>query len=63
MPSLIGDIVDGIIERAVTKAVQGLVTKGEITAVQAPVLIAGIMVEVQVAGEMYQASQAKSQGS
>ena len=52
--SLIGDIAETIVRGAVTKAVQGFVAKGEITPVQASALVEGVMVEIQLALEIYE---------
>ncbi len=55
--SLIGDIAEHIVCGAVQKAVQGFVAKGEITPAQGLQLVDGVMVEIQLALEIYQASQ------
>lgn len=57
-----GDVVEGLIKGAVTKAAAGLVAKGEITPAQEPVLVEGVMLEVQIALETYESMQAKSAG-
>jgi hypothetical protein len=57
---LAGEVIEGLIKGAVTKAVQGLAAKGEITPAQEPVLVAGVMIEVQIALETYQSMQAKN---
>lgn len=54
---LFAKIGESILKGAVTKAVNGFVAKGEITAAQAPVLVEGVMLEVQVALEIYDRSQ------
>jgi hypothetical protein len=56
--NLVGEIATGFIKGAVTKAVNGFVAKGEITAAQAPVMVEGTMLEIQVAGEEWQKAQA-----
>lgn len=58
--NLIGDIITSIVKGAVTKSVAGFVTKGDITAAQEPVLVNGIMLEIQIALDVYQQSQAKT---
>lgn len=58
--NLIGDLVTGLIKKSVTKAVDGFVAKGEITAAQAPLLVEGVMLEIQVAVEEWQKSGAKA---
>jgi hypothetical protein len=55
--SLVGDIAETIVRGAVTKAVQGFVAKGEITAAQAAALVDGAMVEIQLALEIYESGQ------
>jgi hypothetical protein len=55
-----GDVIESLIKGAVTKAAKGLVTKGQITAAQEPVLVEGVMLEVKIAFETYQSMQAKS---
>jgi hypothetical protein len=55
--SLIGDIAETIVRGAVTKAVQGFVSKDDITPVQASALVEGVMVEIQLALEIYENGQ------
>jgi|HubBroStandDraft_4_1064222.scaffolds.fasta_scaffold290494_3 hypothetical protein len=55
--SLIGDIAETIVRGAVTKAVQGFVAKDDITPVQASALVEGVMVEIQLALEIYENGQ------
>jgi polyhydroxyalkanoate synthesis regulator phasin len=55
--SLAGDIAETIVRTAATKAVQGFVTKGEITPAQAGELVDGVMVEIQLALEIYENDQ------
>jgi hypothetical protein len=52
--SLVGDIAETIVRGAVTRAVQGFAAKGEITPAQATSLVDGVMVEIQLALEIYQ---------
>jgi len=54
--SLVGDIAETIVRGAVTKAVQGFVAKGELTPPQATQLVDGVMVEIQLALEIYENS-------
>lgn len=56
--SIVGDIITGIVRGAVTKSVAGFVAKGDITAAQEPQLVEGIMLEIQIALDLYQQSQA-----
>ena len=60
--SLVGDIAETVVRGAVTKAVQGLVAKGEITPAQASALVGGVMVEIQLALEIYEHSQTPPTG-
>jgi hypothetical protein len=55
--SLVGDIAETLVRSAVTKAVNGFAAKGEITPAQAAELVDGVMVELQLALEIYAASQ------
>jgi hypothetical protein len=55
--SLVGDIAETLVRGAVTKAVSGFAAKGEITPAQAAELVDGVMVELQLALEIYAASQ------
>jgi hypothetical protein len=55
--SLVGDIVETVIRGAVAKACQGFVTNGEITPAQETQLVNGVMVEIQLALEIYENSQ------
>jgi hypothetical protein len=55
--SLVGDIAEAIVRGAVTKAVQGFAAKGEITPAQAGALVEGVMVEIQLALEIYENSE------
>ena len=55
--SLVGDIAERIVRGAVQKAVQGFVAKGEITPAQGVQLVDGVMVEIALALEIYQARQ------
>lgn len=56
--SLLGDLVDQVVKGAIEKALQGFVDKGELTQSQAGTLTAGIELEIQLALEIYQNSQA-----
>ncbi|HLI66334.1 MAG TPA: hypothetical protein VKU90_08200 [Caulobacteraceae bacterium] len=56
--SLVGDIGEVIVRGAVAKAVQGFVAKGEITPAQGSALVAGVMVELQLALEIYENAHA-----
>lgn len=58
--NLIGGIAENIVKGWVQKAVQGFVAKGYITAAQAPILVEGVMLELQVGLDEYQASQKAS---
>jgi len=60
--SLVGDIAETIVRGAVTKAVQGFVAKGEVTPAQASVLVDGVMVEIQLALEIYESGQKPPRG-
>lgn len=55
--SLVGDIAETIVRSAVQKAVNGFVTKAEITPAQGVQLVDGIMVEIQLGMEIYENSQ------
>jgi hypothetical protein len=57
--SIVGDIINGIVRGAVTKSVAGFVANGDITADQEAVLVEGIMLEIQIALDIYKQSQAK----
>jgi hypothetical protein len=57
----IENVAEGVLKAAVNKAVTGFVGKGYITAAQAPEMEAGIIDEVQVGLEMWQASQARKE--
>ena len=59
---LVGDIAETIVRGAVTKAVEGFVAAGEITPAQATALVDGVMVEIQLALEIYQNRQAPPKG-
>ena len=58
--SLVGDIAESMLRAAVGKAAQRFVAKGDISQTQAAELVDGVMVEIQLALEMYQASQRSS---
>ncbi len=60
--SVVGDIAETIVRAAVTKAVQGFAARGEITPAQATTLVDGVMVEIQLALEIYEHSQALATG-
>lgn len=57
--SVVGDIIEDVVRGAVTKAVSGFVAKGDITAAQEPMLVEGIMLEIQVGLSIWEQSQAK----
>jgi polyhydroxyalkanoate synthesis regulator phasin len=61
--SLVGDIAETIVRDAVTKAVRGFVAKGEITPQQAAPLVDGVMLEIQIALEIYANSQKPAPGA
>lgn len=58
--SLFGNIVEDVVRGAVSKAVQGFVAKGEITQSQAPTLVDGIMLEIQIGLDIYEQGQKKT---
>ena len=58
--SLLGNIVDSVIEGAVKKALAGFVAKKELTPAQAAVIAQATVDELQLALEIYQAGQTKS---
>jgi hypothetical protein len=58
--SLVGDIAESVVRGAVAKAVNGFAAKGELTPAQAAELVDGVMVELQLALEIYAASQRPS---
>jgi hypothetical protein len=60
---LVGGVITPLIKGKVTKAVTGFVTKGYITQAQAPVLVEGVMLEIQVGLDEYKAAQAPSHGA
>jgi len=60
--SLVGDIAETLVRRAVTKAVNDFAAKGEITPAQATQLVDGVMVELQLGLEIYAESQKPAAG-
>jgi polyhydroxyalkanoate synthesis regulator phasin len=61
--SLVGDIAETVVRAAVTKAVRGLVAKGEITQQESASLVDGVMVEIQLGLEIYESSLKPAPGS
>ena len=57
---VIDGLIEGFIRGAVRKAAQGFADKGEITQAQVQPLVDGVMIEVQIALEMWHDAQAKN---
>jgi hypothetical protein len=60
--SFLGDIAESVVRGAVARAVGRLAAKGDITSAQATALVEGVMVELQLALEVYAASQKPATG-
>lgn len=61
--SILGDIAADLVQGQVTKVVNGFVTKYGLTPAQGTELVEGIMVALQIGGEMYEDSQKPAAGS
>jgi hypothetical protein len=60
--SILGDIAANVVQGIVQKQVDGFVTKYGLTAAQGTELTEGIMVALQIGGEMYEDGQKPAAG-